>query len=173
LIAVIENNNVTILKDENYPETSGFDLHSYNPTFSFQFKEGSDIPLKSIGKVLIGKIKAYDSRSEALESASFFKNIAFNEDTVLRLNDNGLNYVVVEAQFANGISGIYASIFDNNPFGDKSTYGRILEGDLKENDWKVIESSPVKIESDDSFMLVAQSVMCKATSSYGFQICDN
>lgn len=171
LVAVLQNGNLSLLKQENYPEKSMFALNSYNPTITFEFSAGSKVPLVGVKQVLVGKIKSYEDREAALKSSSLFKNIGFNEDTVLLLENNGLSYIVIEAQFANNISGIYSAAFDNNPSGTKSTYRNILQDDLKSNDWKVIKSNPVKIKSNDSFLLVAQSIMCHLASEYGFRVC--
>ena len=62
-------------------------MHSFNPAVAFQFKEGSKLGVVNVPQVYVGTIKSYDGRADALESGSLFRDINFNEDTVLMLED--------------------------------------------------------------------------------------
>jgi hypothetical protein len=125
----------------------------------------------NIKQLFIGKIKSYPNSTQALESGSLFKEIGLNQDTVLKLEDDGPSYMVVEVQFGKNISGIYSVTFYNTPYGDKSSDCAQLANELNNNNWEVVNSSAVETKLGDSFMSVVQSVMCHTIRSYGFQVC--
>lgn len=95
-----------------------------------------------------------------------------NQDTVLKLEDSGPSYMLIDVQFANNASGIYAVAFDNTSFGDKSTDRMELTESLNDNSWNVVNSSAPEINLSESFQVVTENVMCHVTSNYGFQVCD-
>jgi hypothetical protein len=172
LIAVMHDGNVTVLKEDNYPGNSTYLLNSYNPIYEFQFRQGSKLPLQNIKQILIGEVKPYRNNSDALDSAYVFRNISFNEDTVLELENDGFSYMVIEAQFANNVSGIYALGFENTPNDSNEIgYRQSLQQKYKHDGLTVLNASSIKVNSDDSFLSVAESIMCHITSSYGFQVC--
>jgi hypothetical protein len=171
LVAVIHNGKIINIHDENYPEKSTFQLASYNPTLTFQFGKGSKVPLWNIKELFVGKVKSYPNSTQALESGIIFTDIELNQDTVLKLEDNGPSYMVADVQFGKNISGIYSVTFDNTPYGDKSSDRSQLASELEDNNLAIANSSTVEINTDDSFISVVQSVMCHTSSSYGFQIC--
>jgi PsbP-like protein len=124
---------------------------------------------------LLGEIKPYNNLSDALESAYLFKDVLLNKDTVLELQNLGLTYMVIEVQFANGMSGIYATAFDNDhSFGDSKdiAYRQTLEEKNKEIGRDTLNSSNVENIRGDPFLAISQSVMCHITLKYGFQVCD-
>jgi hypothetical protein len=172
LIAVMHDGNVTVLKEDNYPGNSTYLLNSYNPIYEFQFRQGSKLPLQNIKQILIGEVKPYRNNSDALDSAYVFRNISFNEDTLLELENDGFSYMVIEAQFANNVSGIYALGFENTPNDSNEIgYRQSLQQKYKHDGLRVLNASSIKINSDDSFLSVAESIMCHITSGYGFQVC--
>ena len=172
LIAVLHDGNVTVLKEDNYPRNSTYLLNSFNPIFEFQFRQGSKLPLENIKQILIGEVKSYRNNSDALDSAYVFRNISFNEDTVLELENDGFSYMVIEAQFANNVSGIYALGFENTPNDSNEIgYRQSLQQKYKQDGLRVLNPSSIKFNSDDSFRSVAESIMCHITSGYGFQVC--
>ena len=121
---------------------------------------------------MIGEVKPYRNNSDALDSAYVFRNISFNEDTVLELENDGFSYMVIEAQFANNVSGIYALGFENTPGDSKEIgYRQSLQQKYKHDGLTVLNASSIKVNSDDSFLSVAESIMCHITSGYGFQVC--
>ena len=77
-------------------------------------------------------------------------------------------------KFANGISGIYATAFDNNDPLDtrNSTHIQALEQKYKELGRTILNASKVSIGSGDPFLMIGQSVICHITLNYGFQVCD-
>lgn len=81
--------------------------------------------------------------------------------------------MVIEVQFANGISGIYATAFENTPLDTRnSTYIQSLEQKYKELGRTILNASKVSIGSGDPFLMIGQSVICHITLNYGFQVCD-
>ncbi len=172
LIAVLDGGNVSLINDEKYPQKSTYLLTTYNPVLEFQFREGAKIPVVNIKQIVVGKIKSYNNSSDALKSSYLFENIGFNEKTVLPLQDDGFGYMVAEVQFANNISGIYALGFENTPDDSNSPdYRKSVQEFSKQNGLTIVNSSSVKIRPGDTFQLVAQSVICHLTLSYGFQVC--
>jgi hypothetical protein len=171
LITLTQNGKIIRLFNENFPEKSTFQLASYNPTLVFQFGKGSKLPLLNIKQLFVGKIKSYPNSTLALKSGSLFKRIGLNEDTVLKLEESGTSYMVVEVKFGKNISGLYSVTFDNTPYGDKSSDRMQLADELSGNSWKVANSTSVEIKPADSFMSVVRSVMCHTTQSYGFRVC--
>jgi hypothetical protein len=174
LVAILHGEEITLIKEQNYPKKSTSAFASYNPIVIFQFREGAKLSLVNIKQMLVGEIKQYDNRSQALKSAFLFKNIRFNEETVLELENDGLAYMVIETQFANNISGIYALALEITP-NDSNTpaYRKSIQQISAQNGWTVVNSSSINIQPRDTFLLVAQSVMCHITSSYGFQVCED
>jgi hypothetical protein len=172
LIAVLDGGKVSLINDEKYPQKSTYLLTTYNPVLEFQFREGAKIPVVNIKQMMVGKIKSYNNSSDALKSSYLFENIGFNEKTVLPLQDDGFGYLVAEVQFANNISGIYGLGFENTPDDSNSPdYRKSVQEFAKQNGLTVVNSSSVNIRPDDTFQLVAQSVICHLTLSYGFQVC--
>jgi hypothetical protein len=171
LVAVIQNGNVTYFKD-NYPERSILPLTTYNPVFEFQFREGSEVPLVNINQILLGEIKPYGNISEALKSTYIFKNIGFNQKTVLPLRQDGFNYMVTEVQFASNMTGVYAFAFESTPNDSNSaSYVKSIQEQSRQQGVAFVNSLPTNISTNETFLRVSQSVMCHVTLSYGFQVC--
>jgi hypothetical protein len=126
---------------------------------------------ENIKELFVGKVKSYPKSTQALESGIIFTDIELNQDTVLKLEDNGPSYMVADVQFGKNIFGIYSVTFDNTPYGDKSSDRSQLASESEDNNLAIANSSTVEINTDDSFMSVVQSIMCHTSSSYGFQIC--
>ena len=119
LVSVLDNGVVTLIKQENYPEKAMSIVGYYNPVFKFQFREGSKLPLKGIEQILVGEIKQYDNSFQAINASYVFRDIKLGEDTVLELENDGYTFMVIEVQFTNNMSGIYATAFENtHSFGD-------------------------------------------------------
>jgi len=171
LVAVIQNGSVTYIKD-NYPEKSILPLTTYNPVFEFQFRDGSAVPLVNIRQILIGEIRSYGNISEALESTYIFKNITFNQKTVLPLKHDGFNYMVIEVQFVGNKTGVYAFAFESTPNDSNSpAFVKSLQEQSRQQGLASVDSSPTNIGTNETFLQVSRSVMCHVTLSYGFQVC--
>jgi DNA-binding beta-propeller fold protein YncE len=149
-----------------------FEMSEWNPKITFQFIEGSESTLINIKQILVGQIKKYSSPEDPLEQAVLWKNVPLNQEVVLKLPHKGLNFIIVQAQFANGVTGIYSGAFDLKTFLNKSADARLLRDDLKENrDWKVMKSGKPNLKNDVEFWQVAQEVACKDLKYYGFETC--
>jgi hypothetical protein len=173
LVGIIEGGNVTYIED-NYPEKSILPLTTYYPIVEFQFRDGSEVPLVNIKQIIVGGIKAYENISEALKSTYTFKNIDFNQKTVLPLKYDGFNYMIIQAQFAGNKTGVYAFAFEGSPSDINSEqYSKRMQDQSKQQGISFANSSNTDTASDEAFLEVSQSVMCHVTLSYGFQICSN
>ena len=176
LVAILDNGAVALIKQESYPQKTMSEVGYFNPTFEFQFREGSKLPIEEINQILIGEIGQYDNSSEALNSSYIFKNIKFGEETVLELENDGFTYMIIEAKFANNISGVYATAFENtHRFGDSMdpTYRAEMRERNESVGRTVLSSSKVEITPGDNFLLISQSVICHLSLSYGFQVCED
>jgi hypothetical protein len=137
-------------------------MSEWNPKITFQFLEGSDTSLVNIMKILVGQIKKYSSPEDALVQGILWQNVPLNQEVVLKLPDKGLNFMIVQAQFKNGVTGIYSGVFDLKSFLSKSDDVALLKDDLKENrDWKVMKSSKADLKNDIEFWQVAQELHVK------------
>ena len=106
-----------------------FDVDDWNPKLTFQFLEGSDIGLVNVKQVLIGKIKTYPTSQISLTSASLWKNIPLNQEVVLKIKEKGVNYFIVQVQFANGATGIYSGAINVKPtINDRILLQRFAQG---------------------------------------------
>lgn len=171
LVAVIQSGNVTYIKD-NYPEKSIVPLTTYNPVFEFQFRDGSEIPLVNIRQILLGEIRTYENTSEALRSTYMFKDIGFNQKTVLPLRYDGFNYMVIEVQFEGNTTGVYAFAFESTPDDSNSAaYVKSIHEQSRQQGMAFVNALPTSSSTNEAFLQVSQSVMCHITLSYGFQVC--
>jgi hypothetical protein len=171
LVAILDQGNMTLL-NEKYPEKSTLLLTTYNPLFEFQFRDGSKVPLVNIKQILLGQVRPYGNSSEALNSTYMFKDIGFNQKTILPLKHDGFNYMVIEVQFANNMTGVYAFAFESTPDDSNApAYVQSIREQSKQQGLTFINSSSSNVDSNEPFLEVSRSVMCHITLSYGFQIC--
>ena len=98
LIAAIQDGKVILTKEENYPKLTTSLVYNYNPTFNFQFRQGSKVPLINVKQILAGEVKQYKNLSEAMKSAYLFKDLPLNNYTTLELQNKDLTYMVIEVQ---------------------------------------------------------------------------
>jgi DNA-binding beta-propeller fold protein YncE len=172
LVIALSNDQVSPANSDLEIGDYSFETSEWNPKFTFQFLEGSETSLVNIKQVLVGQIKKYSSPEDALEQAVLWQNVPLNQEVVLKLPDKGLNFMIVQAQFANGATGIYSGAFDLKSFLSKSSDADLLKDDLKENrDWKVMKSSKPDLKKDTEFWQVAQNIACKDLKDYGFETC--
>jgi len=172
LVIALGNEQVSSANNDIEIGDSSFEMSEWNPKMTFQFIEGSDTSLVNIKQILVGQIKKYSSPQDALEQAVLWQNVPLNQEVVLKLPDKGLNFMIVQAQFANGTTGIYSGVFDLKSFLSKSDDARLLKDDLKANrDWKVMKSSKPNLKNNIEFWQVAQEIACKDLKYYGFETC--
>lgn len=168
------NGGVNTINDQVDIQDLKFEVDDWNPKLTFQFIEGSDTGLVNVKQVIIGKIKAYPTSQIAMTSGLLWKNIPLNQEVVLKIREKGLNYIIVQVQFTNGVTAIYSGAMDVKPtINDRSYYNNNLKDDLKANKGlKVIASSLPKLKQDPIFFQVTQNVVCDDLSAFGFRSCE-
>lgn len=175
LVATIDRNGGIRMVDEivNVLDLK-FEVDDWNPKLTFQFVSGSESGLVNVKQVLIGKIKSYSNSQKALTSALLWKEIPLNQEVVLKIKENGLNYAIVQVQFSNGATGLYSGAIDVKPnIDDKSFYSDTLRDDLRNNKGlKVIRSITPKIGDDETFYQVAGTIVCDDLTNSGFRTCE-
>jgi DNA-binding beta-propeller fold protein YncE len=172
LIIALGNEQVSAANNDIDVGDYSFEMSEWNPKITFQFLEGSDTSLVNIKQILVGQIKKYTSPEDALEQAVLWQNVPLNQEVVLKLPHKGLNFMIVQAQFANGTTGIYSGAFDLKTFLSKSDDAGLLKDDLKDNrDWKVMKSSKPDLKKNIEFWQVAQGIACNDLKDYGFETC--
>lgn len=149
-----------------------FEINDWNPKFTFQFAEGSNAPLQNVKRILIGQLKSYNSVQDALKNVKVWKDIPLNQQVVLRLDHKDMNYMIVEVDYANGLFGLYSSVFNNKPFGSKQTDFSFLKDDLKANkDLKVMPPSKVDLNRDILVWEAVTPTICNDLKDFGFRVC--
>jgi DNA-binding beta-propeller fold protein YncE len=172
LVIALGNEQVSTANNDLETGDYSFEMSEWNPKITFQFLEGSEASLVNIKQVLVGQIKKYSSPEDALEQAVLWQNVPLNQEVVLKLPDKGLNFMIVQAQFTNGATGIYSGAFDLKSFLSKSSDADLLKDDLKENrDWKVMKTTKPNLKKNIEFWQVAQDIACNDLKYYGFETC--
>jgi hypothetical protein len=89
------------------------------------------------------------------------------------MNQPGLNYLIAEVLFANGMSGVYSSIMDVQATGTKSDGEDYLDYQMDQGgQFNLIDNSEIEdIQSDAAFQRAASNIICSDLNSYGFQVC--
>jgi sugar lactone lactonase YvrE len=172
LRAILVNGELKDADNEGDFEFDNFDLNDWNPPVTFQFTEESSVGLVNVKSVLIGQVKSYKSPADILKSAIYWKQIPLNEQVVLPLQHKGTNFMIVEVQFTDGVSGIYSGAFDVDAFGSKSFGQQSLKSDIKEGvDFKVKRAVKFKPDYSDVYWQLVQSLSCKELEGHGFTVC--
>lgn len=124
-----------------------------------------------VKSVLIGQIKSYDSIEDAINNAKLWKNVPLNEQTVLRLDHKGPNFIIVEVDFTNSLYGLYSGAFDMQTFLDKGSSGRILRDDLREDRSLTVASTSEHNTKKDQYWDAVKPLVCDQLSAFGFKVC--
>ena len=151
--------------------SSSFKLRDYTPKFTFQFIEGSNAGLQVVKSVLIGQIKSYDSIEDALTNAKLWRNIPLNEQTVLRLDNKGLNFMIVEVDFTNSLFGLYSGVFDMQTSLDKGFFNDRLRDDLREDKSLQVASTSEHNAKKELYWAAVKPLICNNLESFGFEVC--
>lgn len=151
--------------------SSTFEFRDWNPKFTFQFIKGSNAGLQVVKSVLIGQIKSYDSIEDALSNAKLWKDIPLNEQTVLRLDHLGLNFIIIEVDFRNSLYGLYSGTFDVQKSLDKRLSGMLLSDDLKEDRSLTVASTSKHNTMKAPYWDAVKPVVCDDLSAFGFRVC--
>jgi DNA-binding beta-propeller fold protein YncE len=172
LRALMINGAVKGLDGEGDFELDNFELNDWFPPVTFQFTEGTSIGLVNVKSVLIGQIKSFKSPSDILKSSAFWERIPLNEQVALSLDHKGNNFMIVEVQFMNGISGIYSASFNMDTFGSKSLGLGQVKDEIKNGaDFKIRYDVKFKPDYSESYWQLAQSIACKELEGHGFTVC--
>jgi hypothetical protein len=172
LVTAVSETEVLPVNNEFAIKDYSFEISDWNPKMIFQFMEGSETSLINIKQVLIGQIKQYSSPEDILEQATLWQKVPLNQEVVLKLPDKGINFMIVQAQFTNGVTGIYSGMFDLKTILDKASDADLLKDDLKENrDWKIMKSIKSNLNKDVEFWQVAQEIACNDLKEFGFESC--
>ena len=173
LRAVINKGNVTYLDDY---EPGSAEVLNWNPLLVFQVPHlVTGLGLRNIGHIAITPIKLYEDAEEMLKNTHFWKNIALNDEIVLRMANRGLNSILAEVQFSNGMKGIYAGGFTVDVHETKSEGMRQFNEDRSRDKELVVKEFKFSSESSDiddiEFTQTAQNINCAIHNKQGFQFC--
>jgi hypothetical protein len=165
--------NVTYL-DDYEPGAAG--ATNWNPLLVFEVPDlATGLGLRNIGHVAITPIKLYEDAEEMLKNTHFWKNIPLNEEVVLRMANRGLNSILAEVQFSNGMKGIYAGGFTVDVHETKSEGMSAFNEDRSRDKELVVKEFKLSSESSDiddiEFIQAAQNINCAIHNIKGFQFC--
>jgi hypothetical protein len=172
LSAVIGPNSSSQLDSIEDLPSSTFDFRKWNPKFTFQFVEGSAAGLQVAKSVLIGQIKSYDSIDDALDDAKLWRDVPLNEQSVLRLDHEGLNFIIVEVDFTNSLYGLYPGVFEMQTAVDKSYSNDRLRDELREDRNLEVVSASKHNTKNDLYWEAVTPLVCDNLRSFGFQVCE-
>ncbi|WP_195907431.1 hypothetical protein [Candidatus Nitrosocosmicus sp. SS] len=164
---------ITQLEKPSVNKQVKFKLDDWNQNMIFSLQDFSGLNIVNIKNILVGQIKSYDSVEDALEDATYWKNIPLNEEIMLRFENKGLNFIILEVTFQNGISGIYHAIFNLDAYGSESDADDLLDYRMdKENaNYNIIDDSKPKIEVNNPFWQISQIIVCEDLKYNGFRVC--
>jgi hypothetical protein len=151
---------------------STFELDEYTPKFTFQFLEGSNADLQIVKSILIGQIKSYNSIEDALNNAQLWRNIPLNDRTALRLDHQGLNFMIVEVDFANSLFGLYTGVFDLQTTLDKDFYNDQLRDELREDKSLQVASTSKHSTKKELYWDAVTPLICNNLQGFGFNVCE-
>jgi hypothetical protein len=106
-----------------------------------------------------------------LTNAKLWRNIPLNEQTILRLDQEGLNFIIVEVDFTNSLYGLYSGVFDMQTFVDKKFSTDRLKDDLRAD--KNLHAMSISKHSTkkDLYWEAISPLVCNDLSSFGFKEC--
>lgn len=102
----------------------------------FHFQDLGNLDLVNIKSILVVQIKSYESVEDALEDATYWEDVPLNEEILLRFDNKGLYFMIIDVCFQNGVSGVYHGIFNLNDSGTKSDASDLLEFRMEEDNAK-------------------------------------
>jgi hypothetical protein len=171
--AMINNGNITY-EDDYKSGSSG--VSDWNPLLLFQvpnIKPG--LGLTNVGHVSIVPIKLYKDSEDMLKSLHLWKNIPLNEEVVFRLPNRGLNLIIAEVQFSNGVKALYGAAFTVDVHESKSDGTETFNEERSQDKKKIIKEIKLSTSSenpeDQEYLAAAENISCKVHKSEGFDIC--
>ncbi len=164
---------ITQLEKPSINKQVKFKLEDWNQNMIFSFQDSGALNLLNIKNILVGQIKSYDSVEEALEDATYWKNVPLNEEIMLRFENKGLNFIIIEAAFQNGVSGVYHAIFNLDAYGTESDAADLLDYRMDKEDasYNIIDDSRPEVEVNSPFWQISQIVVCEDLKYNGFEVC--
>jgi hypothetical protein len=106
-----------------------------------------------------------------LTNAKLWRNIPLNEQTVLRLDNKGLNFMIVEVDFTNSLFGLYSGVFDMQTSLDKNFYNGQLRDDLREDKSLQVASTSEHSTKKELYWDAVKPLVCNNLDSFGFKVC--
>jgi len=149
------------------------ELDDYYPVVRFHFDQPSQIGLVNIKHLLLGPIRNYDSSNDILGDSRYYSDVPLNEQVVLEMDSQGLNYFIAAVQFSNGSQGVYSNVMDMDTYRTKSSSEDFLDFRVEEGEqYNVLDDSDIDdIQSDPNFQRIASNIICSDLDNYGFQVC--
>lgn len=165
-------NGQTPVEMRSLGTTTG-ELNDYYPVVRFHFDQPSQLGLVDVKHLLLGLIRNYDSPNDVLGDSRYYSNVPLNEQVVLEMDSQGLNYFIAAVQFTNGSQGIYSNVMDMDSTFTKSSSENQLDFRMDEGEvYNVLDDSNVDdIQSDPTFQRIASNIICSDLDNYGFQVC--
>ncbi len=164
---------ITQLEKPSINKQGKFKLEDWNQNMIFSFQESGALNLVNIKNILVGQIKSYDSVEDALEDATYWEDVPLNEEIMLRFENKGLNFIIIEVAFQNGVSGVYHAIFNLDAYGTESDAEDLLDYRMDKEDanYNIMDGSRPEIEVNSPFWQISQIVVCEDLKYNGFRVC--
>ncbi|CAN5863353.1 hypothetical protein BH23THE1_BH23THE1_24880 [soil metagenome] len=164
---------ITQLEKPSINKQVKFKLGDWNQNMIFSLQDPGALNLVNIKNILVGQIKSYDSVEDALEDATYWENVPLNEEIMLRFENKGLNFIIIEAAFQNGVSGVYHAIFNLDAYGTESDAADLLDYRMDKEDasYNIIDDSRPEVEVNSPFWQISQIIVCEDLKYNGFAVC--
>ena len=164
---------ITQLEKPSVNKQVKFKLDDWNQNMILGFQDTSALNFVNIKNILVGQIKSYDSVEDALEDATYWENVPLNDEIMLRFENKGLNFIIMEVTFQNGVSGVYHAIFNLDAYGSESSADDLLDYRMdKENaNYNIVDDSKPEIEVNSPFWQISQIIVCEDLKYNGFRVC--
>ena len=92
---------------------------------------------------------------------------------MLRFDNKGLNFMLIDVGFQKGVSGVYHGLFNLDAFGTKADASNLLKFKMKEDGvtFNIMEDPKPKIEVNSPFWQISQMIVCEDLKYNGFGVC--
>ena len=164
---------ITQLEKPSVNKQVKFKLDDWNQNMILGFQDSSALNFVNIKNILVGQIKSYDSVEDALEDATYWEGVPLNDEIMLRFENKGLNFIIMEVTFQNGVSGVYHAIFNLDAYGSESGADDILDYRMDKEDanYNIVDDSKPEIEVNSPFWQISQIIVCEDLKYNGFRVC--
>ena len=172
LRALVADGKIKEFDSEGDYELDNFELEDWYVPVTFQFTENSELGLVNIKNILIGQIKSYKTPEDILQKSSYWKQLPLNVEIVLPLQHKGYNFIIIEVQFTDGVSGIYSGAFNMDTFGGKSLAFDQIKDEIRQgSDYKIKKNTNFEPDPNNAFWQLAELISCKELRGHGFSKC--